>query len=48
MPRAERRARGEAIRHVISENDIAKWLKTQIADIEDLRGRAVLPPGTQG
>ena len=45
MPYAERRARGDAIRAVINENDIAKWLQAQVADIEELRGQAVLPPG---
>ncbi len=45
MPYAERRARADAIREVISENDIAKWLQAQVMDIEALRGRAVLPPG---
>ncbi|MBU6363876.1 MAG: trehalose-6-phosphate synthase [Acidobacteria bacterium] len=45
MPYAERRARGDAIRTVINENDIAKWLQAQVADIEELRGQAVLPPG---
>jgi trehalose 6-phosphate synthase len=44
MPHAERRARADAIRQVISENDIAKWLQTQIADIEEAHGRTVLPP----
>ena len=44
MPHAERRARADAIRQVINENDIAKWLQTQVADIEEARGRAVLPP----
>ena len=45
MPRAERRARGDAIRREINENDIARWLQAQVADIEEIRGRAVLPPG---
>jgi trehalose 6-phosphate synthase len=45
MPHAERRARADAIRQVINENDIAKWLQAQVADIEEARGRAVLPPG---
>ncbi len=44
MPYAERRARGDAIRQVINENDIAKWLETQMTDIAELRGEAVLPP----
>jgi trehalose 6-phosphate synthase len=44
MPRAERRARGDATRQVINENDIARWLQAQVADIEQIRGRAVLPP----
>jgi trehalose 6-phosphate synthase len=44
MPHAERRARADAIRLVINENDISKWLQTQVADIEEARGRAVLPP----
>lgn len=45
MPHAERRARADAIRAVINENDIARWLQAQINDIEELRGRAVMPPG---
>lgn len=45
MPHAERRARADAIRTVINENDIARWLQAQITDIEELRGRAVMPPG---
>lgn len=48
MPRAERQGRAEAIRHVINENDIGKWLATQIADIEDVRGEALLPPDEDG
>lgn len=44
MPHAERRARADAIRQVINENDIAKWLSTQLTDIEEAHGRAVLPP----
>jgi trehalose 6-phosphate synthase len=45
MPHAERRARADAIRAVINENDIARWLQAQINDIEELRGRAVMPQG---
>lgn len=45
MPHAERRARADAIRAVINENDIARWLQAQINDIEELRGRAVMPRG---
>ena len=45
MPRAERRGRAEAIRQVVMENDIAKWLTTQLNDIEEARGESVLPPG---
>ena len=45
MPHAERRARADAIRAVINENDIARWLQAQINDVEELRGRAVMPPG---
>ena len=45
MPRAERRGRAEAIRQVGMENDIAKWLTTQLNDIEEARGESVLPPG---
>ena len=45
MPRAERRGRAEAIRQVVMENDIAKWLTTQLNDIEGARGESVLPPG---
>jgi len=33
MPRAERRARAEQIRRVVSENDIMKWLTAQQSDI---------------
>lgn len=43
MPHTERRARADAIREVISENDITRWLQAQVADIELLRGRPVLP-----
>jgi trehalose-6-phosphate synthase len=45
MPHAERRARADAVRAVINENDIAKWLQTQMADIEELRGRSMMPGG---
>lgn len=45
MPHAERRARADATRAVINENDIAKWLQTQMADIEELRGRSMMPGG---
>lgn len=44
MPHAERRGRAEAIREAVMENDIAKWLATQVADIDAVRGEAMLPP----
>ncbi len=44
MPHAERRGRAEAIRAAVMENDIAKWLATQVADIDAVRGEAMLPP----
>ena len=46
MPRDERRGRAEAIKDVVMENDIAKWLATQVADIDEARGEAMLPPVT--
>ncbi len=44
MPHAERRARADATRDVIRENDVAKWLQAQMDDIGDMRGRAVIAP----
>lgn len=44
MPPAERQARAAAIRHTINENDIGKWLDSQVADIDAVRGEAMLPP----
>jgi trehalose 6-phosphate synthase len=44
MPRDERQGRAAAIKDVVMENDIAKWLATQVADIDEARGEAMLPP----
>jgi trehalose 6-phosphate synthase len=46
MPRDERQGRATAIKDVVMENDIAKWLATQVADIDEARGESMLPPVT--
>ncbi len=44
MPHAERASRAAEMRRVVMENDIAKWLATQVADIDRARGERMLPP----
>jgi trehalose 6-phosphate synthase len=40
LPRAERRARLEAIRRQVREHDIAAWIERQLEDLEAAAGRA--------
>jgi trehalose 6-phosphate synthase len=40
MAAEERRARVEAIRAHVRENDIAAWIEAQLGDLDEARGRA--------
>jgi trehalose 6-phosphate synthase len=38
LPEVERRRRREAIRHIVSTNDIDRWITRQLQDVRDLVG----------
>jgi trehalose 6-phosphate synthase len=43
MDPAERRRRREAIATQVREHDIGRWIHAQLADLDEARGRAVVP-----